>query len=129
MNGLNLARVLLDVSPALYIFLILRNYLIIPQIIDNAQVPTETVTVRTRFLLDRSEISDPLIFLNMKKKVAWQNFAIRANLGNEVTPAQMRNQPFVTYLASNQQFYTLVMVDPGSFFNSTYLTSIQIKTS
>jgi hypothetical protein len=82
-----LPRILYDISPSLYLFLVLRNYFIIPEVIDNA--PKETATV------------------------FWNNFTVKADLGNVITPQQMAVQPFITWLAYPTSFYTLIMVDPG----------------
>jgi hypothetical protein len=85
-----LPRIIFDISPSLYMFLVLRNYFIIPEVIDNA--PKESVTV----------------------SVYWNNFTTKADYGNIVTPQQMAVKPFVTWLAYPTSYYTLMMVDPGS---------------
>jgi hypothetical protein len=82
-----LPRIIFDISPALYMFFVLRNYFIIPEVVDNA--PTETI------------------------RVYWNNFTVKADLGNIINPQQMAVQPFVTWLAYPTSYYTLIMVDPG----------------
>lgn len=45
--------------------------------------------------------------------MAWPN-GVTANLGNALTPTEVKDQPTVTFAADPNAFYTLIMTDPDA---------------
>ncbi|CAG2116489.1 unnamed protein product, partial [Medioppia subpectinata] len=65
----------------------LRRDGIVPDVIDS--VPKDTITVK-------------------------YSSGVEVNLGNELTPTQVKNRPAVSWTADTGSLYTLIMVDPDA---------------